>query len=98
MANKITVNKITLVPAEHDEEPGMPTFLVDLTWMGEMSEYEVSVEIDGRDAEWELVSGGDPNGDTDAPSWDEWCTELATVYEAIHATPEWARLVAEYGA
>jgi hypothetical protein len=98
MANKITVNKVTLVPDEPGDEPGMPTFLVDMTWMGSMCEYHVSVELDGRDAEWEHVGGDDPAGDLDAPTWGEWTDEQVTVYEAIAATDDYKRLVAEYGA
>lgn len=95
--NKITVNKVTLVPDEPGDEPGMPTFLVDLTWMGSMCEYLVSVELDGRDAEWEYSGGDvDPNGDMDAATWDEWVSELVTVYEAIAATDDYKRLVAEH--
>ncbi len=98
MANKITVNKVTLVPDEPGDEPGMPTFSVDLTWMGSMCEYHVSVELDGRDIEWKHVGGEDPNNDYDAATWGEWVSELVNVYEAIAATDDYKRLVAEHGA
>jgi hypothetical protein len=96
--NKITVNKVTLVPAEEDEEPGMPTFLVEGTWEGEAFAYNVSVELDGRDADWEHVSGSDPNDPDDDQDFEEWMEDgTVAVYDAIYESGEYKRLTSGDG-
>lgn len=84
MAN-LKVTSVVLQPAQVGEQPGMPTFLVSGTWRGKPFSYKVSTELDGRDVEWEHVSGVDPQSKGSA-SWDE---EQETVYEAIFATSEY---------
>lgn len=94
-STKIKINKVTFVPEEEGNEPGMPTFRVDGTWKGEMFEYDVSVELDGRDADWELVSGSDPNDPDDDEDWEEWMNDGTTaVYDAIYESDDYKRLTA----
>lgn len=93
MDDKIKINKVTLVPSEEDEEPGMPTFLVEGIWEGEVFAYNVSVELDGRDADWEHVSGSDPNDPDDDQDFEEWMEDgTVAVYDAIYESDEYKRL------
>jgi len=50
--------------ADQDGVDSFPNFLVKGTYKGEPFEWKVGIEFDGRDAEWEHVSGYelDPNG------------------------------------
>lgn len=62
---QVTITMWQFVPPEADEEPGMPTYRLagladDKPFCGDMS-----VEIDGRDAEYEPIWGFDLRDDFD---------------------------------
>ena len=67
--NDLKIESCTYVPmspedlAEMDGVDSFPDFLVKGTYKGEPFEWKVGMEFDGRDAEWEHVSGYelDPN-------------------------------------
>jgi hypothetical protein len=93
MNDVITVNKVTLVPEEDGGETMMPTFLVDGVWKGKAFSYKVSVELDGRDADWEHVSGVNPDDQSNDEDLDEWMdVGSVAVYDAIYKSDDYKRL------
>jgi len=88
MNNLVITGEPVLVP-DPDLDPAdgpdtFPTFRVQGTWKGAPFTYDVSVELGGRDADWEHVDGVDPAGDTDAPDWQEWLGADEEIYNAIY--------------
>jgi len=54
------ITEITRIPYEADEEPGMPTYLVTGTDSNDVKFVaKISLEIDGRDGDCEIVEGGE---------------------------------------
>jgi len=49
----LTLTKCVFVPMAEDETPGSPTFAVEGDQDGKAFKGEVSVELDGRDIEWQ---------------------------------------------
>lgn len=88
----LVVTSVVPVRTEPDEEAGMPSFIVRGTWKGEAFKYEVAVELDGRDADWEHKGGVDPQGEAD----DGWLDEDIAVYEAIYASPGYKEAAKAY--
>jgi hypothetical protein len=73
------------VAAADDEASGMPAFVVKGAWRGVPFEYEVAVELEGRDAEWEHRGGADPR-DPDDADFDAFLDEEAAIYDAVWAS------------
>lgn len=99
--SNFTVIAITRIPYEADEEPGMPTFRLEGTWKGAPSVYNVSVELDGRDADWDHQSGADPSADAyadDAPdeAEGEWLDAEEALYEALYDSEAFKQADEEY--
>lgn len=87
-----TIATITRIPYGADEEPGMPTFRIEGAWKGVPSVYDVACELDGREADWQHVSGADPSGDND----DDFMEAEQAVYEAIWETEAFKQAEEEY--
>ena len=60
------VTRFARLPYEADEEPGMPTFEISGTHKGFPFAGRLSIEIDGRDVDWEHTSGVNPGSVLDA--------------------------------
>ena len=65
---KIEVSLWQFVPPQEDEQPGMPTYRIAGLVDGKPFCGDMSLEIDGRDAEYEPVWGVDLRDDFDM--WD----------------------------
>ena len=88
---KIALNSAELVPTEKDEEPGMPSFRVDGSMDGVPFKGVLSLEIDGRDVDYEQKEGPDPTGPENAD-------EASALYCLVQESDAWRAAVKEWEA
>jgi hypothetical protein len=91
----VNVTSIERMPAEIDEEPGMPTFAVSGSFNGQPFEVNLSIELDGRDMEAQHVAGVDIFGtDVDSTFFDA----QEQIFVAIGNSPAYTEAMKEYEA
>lgn len=86
------IQNVERVPMQEDEELGMPTFRVSGTWKGEKFVYDVSMELDGRDAEWEHKEGLNLENSLG----DQWIDEQDAIFTAISESGLYKEALEEY--
>lgn len=65
--------QVTSIVWNKKSDPGFPEFKVEGTWQGQPFVYDIGLEFDGRDADWNHVSGfdlGELDGEADEAMYD----------------------------
>ena len=93
----LTIASVKGVSPDEDDSGAMPAFVVKGAWRGVPFEYEVAVELDGREAEWDHKSGADPR-DPDDADFDAFLDEEAAIYDAVWSSAAMTAARARYDA
>ncbi len=100
--HSFTVDQIKQIPQGDDEEPGFPTFEVRGTLDGKGFVYNVSIELDGRDADmlpqddgYDFLAYGEEDPDpVSGLSFDDRAEMQEMIFDKVYATEEFQALEA----
>ena len=92
---KVVIKSWKFVEPQVDEEPGMPTYHLEGTCDGASFVCQISMEIDGRDVEFEHISG--VNMDFAGPGA-KWDGLLVAFENCVSLTADFSKRADEYRA